>query len=684
MKYEDILALEQATNEKYLETSQREKKRLDVVREVTALPRNSQLHGTQANVGPSEATTRLIGRVAIDIDDPILGKTFYIGSSRVDDGDLQVINWSSPMAQIFYKGTKSQTDLTSAYQARRTFDGTITEIVAFEDEVERGITHDPFEIQIKTQPTIAAPPTPVQRPKVTNSVAPSSQAENLKSDRVEDTKDKAPNVSSSTSTTNPEIVYTTRDPLEPDVEKRGSFGSRVVKMLRAPKTVLSQVMAPRTGKLKSLLSTLQPDQYDLVTWNEESNLVIQGHPGTGKTVIATHRAAYLTSSDRLEKGQRLPPGDVLILGPTENYVDHIRPVVDELSRRGVAIWSIAQFYSALSGIKDIRDSAIKASLAISLPQLSEYVITSFDTWRRERSENQLREFIDYLRSEDRLTGLRDIEFEHDIKVFIREMKSYDHACRTTKYFPLLALCGLLLSNAEIANRFRHIIVDEAQDLSTMDLYILRVLSSHGLQFSLVGDINQRRSDYTYDNWDEIMHVIEPNTQESSFVIKKIEIGYRSTKQILDFAGTLLPKNERNAETLREGPDPIIIKVSEQYLLKTAIEIAQQLSKRLGGLTAVITMEPISVTDYCRTLHWRRGGTFHSWIPANAQNEIIILHPDLARGLEFDGVVVIQPSDFPFTLGRHGVLYTSLTRATKELAVVHSTPLPLGLKAKIKK
>lgn len=59
---------------------------------------------------------------------------------------------------------------------------------------------------------------------------------------------------------------------------------------------------------------------------------------------------------------------------------------------------------------------------------------------------------------------------------------------------------------------------------------------------------------------------------------------------------------------------------------------------------------------------------------------MVLHPNEARGLEFDGVVVVEPADFPEDLGRLGQLYTSLTRAVQELTVLHSRPLPKGMRA----
>jgi DNA helicase IV len=60
-------------------------------------------------------------------------------------------------------------------------------------------------------------------------------------------------------------------------------------------------------------------------------------------------------------------------------------------------------------------------------------------------------------------------------------------------------------------------------------------------------------------------------------------------------------------------------------------------------------------------------------------EVTVAVPDDARGLEFDAVVVVEPSEFPENFGRQGPLYTALTRANRELSVVHSNALPDGLR-----
>ncbi|MYJ13309.1 MAG: hypothetical protein F4078_03170 [Acidimicrobiia bacterium] len=68
-------------------------------------------------------------------------------------------------------------------------------------------------------------------------------------------------------------------------------------------------------------------------------------------------------------------------------------------------------------------------------------------------------------------------------------------------------------------------------------------------------------------------------------------------------------------------------------------------------------------------------------PRKPQQRVMLARPVDARGLEFDGVVVVEPADFKKNLGRHGSLYTSLTRANKKLVVVHSKPLPEKLRGR---
>jgi len=112
----------------------------------------------------------------------------------------------------------------------------------------------------------------------------------------------------------------------------------------------------------------------------------------------------------------------------------------------------------------------------------------------------------------------------------------------------------------------------------------------------------------------------------------------------------------------------------------AVAAASKLIDRVGGGTvAVITVDTRAITVLLASQGWSTTSASSS-IWKNGERTLRVIPPGRARGLEFDGVVVVEPADFPENVGRQGVLYTALTRANRLLTVVHRKPLPKGLKA----
>lgn len=119
--------------------------------------------------------------------------------------------------------------------------------------------------------------------------------------------------------------------------------------MRAVEAVRDALNAPRSSALASVLSTLQPDQYDLVTRSPQVPLMIQGHPGTGKTIIGVHRAAFLVGEE--QRNTKLKR--VLLLGPTEDYVRHVSRTIKSLDLdHRVTVKSLSSWMVELAGMKD--------------------------------------------------------------------------------------------------------------------------------------------------------------------------------------------------------------------------------------------------------------------------------------------------------------------------------------------
>ena len=157
-------------------------------------------------------------------------------------------------------------------------------------------------------------------------------------------------------------------------------------------------------------------------------------------------------------------------------------------------------------------------------------------------------------------------------------------------------------------------------------------------------------------------------------------GYRSTKPILDFANRLLPRPERKINAFQEiGPEPRINTVKKDAVGDQAVrEVERLLSAYPQGTLAVICQSSRPVTMGLRKRGWS-GSSLNGETWSRDGREVKVLAQEAARGLEFDAVVVVEPSEFPKNYGRFGPLYTALTRANRELSIVHSEKLPQELR-----
>ncbi len=99
----------------------------------------------------------------------------------------------------------------------------------------------------------------------------------------------------------------------------------------------TEIERPRVGPMRDIVATIQPDQDDLVRADLDTSLCIQGAPGTGKTAVGLHRAAYLlyTFPDRLRRS------GVLVVGPNAAFLHYIAQVLPSLGEVGITQSTIA-------------------------------------------------------------------------------------------------------------------------------------------------------------------------------------------------------------------------------------------------------------------------------------------------------------------------------------------------------
>lgn len=101
---------------------------------------------------------------------------------------------------------------------------------------------------------------------------------------------------------------------------------------------------PRTGRMASIVETIQREQDEIIRDNTRGVMVVEGGPGTGKTAVALHRVAYLLYTWR----EQLARTGVLIVGPNSTFLDYISHVLPELGETGVVLSTVSQLYPGVA------------------------------------------------------------------------------------------------------------------------------------------------------------------------------------------------------------------------------------------------------------------------------------------------------------------------------------------------
>jgi DNA helicase IV len=225
--------------------------------------------------------------------------------------------------------------------------------------------------------------------------------------------------------------------------------------------------------------------------------------------------------------------------------------------------------------------------------------------------------------------------------------------------PLIDEARTLLDGAP--RSYGHVIVDEAQDLSPMQLLAISRRAIDG-SLTILGDVAQATGPVVYRRWQELEPYLP---DEAELSIEELRHAYRVPAEIMDFALPLLDRIAPEVEpplAYRKGGDPPrLVQVQEDELLPAALREAATLAEQ-DGLLAVIVPRALA-----------------GWLPQGElfdEISVPVLTPRQAKGLEFDHVVVVEPAAVADD-GDRGLreLYVALTRPTKTLVVVHARPLP---------
>ncbi|MHB8681022.1 MAG: HelD family protein [Acidimicrobiales bacterium] len=557
-----------------------------------------------------------------------------------------------------------------------------------------------------------------------------------------------------------------------------------------PGALLAALEGARTGHMRDIVSTIQREQDEIIRSPLPGVLVVQGGPGTGKTAVALHRAAYLLYTHRFP----LERQGVLVIGPNPLFLRYIEHVLPSLGESGVTLSTITGLVhgaqvrgeepSAVARLKgDARMATVVARAVRSrqrplrrnaeipfgagvlhlTPEDSAVVVSA--ARRRPGSHNTRRRFVeqlvvrrladDYLRT----LGLHGIgngaasgngshtdadEDGFDLAEFSAQVRRLPEvADALDRMWPrlsaeellhdlfgapaLLRLAGRgVLSGAELSTLARprraslaeipwttadmalldearvllgprrggraangtdhddprtygHIVVDEAQDLSPMQLRMVGRRSLSG-SITVVGDIAQATGPWAPAGWDEVTAHL-PAQRQARLV--ELTVSYRTPAEVVEVASRILeaalPGVKPPTAVRRTGVAPSVTPVPSAELADRVAAAALELVSDVAPGTVAVLAPGSLLAELSLALD-RAGAQASDPRRDGLGAPLSLLPVDLANGLEFDAVVVAEPAavvaESPQGLRQ---LYVAVTRPTRRLALVHAEPLPAPLR-----
>ena len=518
----------------------------------------------------------------------------------------------------------------------------------------------------------------------------------------------------------------------------------------------AEIERPRTGPMRDIVATIQPEQDNLVRAPLQPSLCVQGAPGTGKTAIGLHRIAYLlyTERERLGRG-----GGVVIVGPNRSFLSYIRKVLPALGEVDVRQTTVDELIARdlVAVPEDPRASRIKGdarmaevlrrALWLNVGTPTDGILYAKGSRRFRVPDYEVQEIVAALRGSTRYDAGRNAvaqRIAHAVlvrmeargespddrvqnavarskpvkqlldevwpkvvaeQVLFRVLSDADflaeaaggifspeeqadlrwaRPARSWKSVTWSEADAVLLDElADLIERrtgsLGHLVVDEAQDLSAMQLRALGRRCRTG-SATVLGDLAQATTPWATGSWADVFeHLDMPDTQ-----LTELDRGFRVPAQIIEFAARLLPDIAPTLgppKGIRELPGALkITPAAERDFLDTLAASCHEALDGEGSVAVIAADAEIAAIRDGLLAAGLRPALLGAADDAMESARLVCVPALLAKGLEFDAVVVAEPARIveaePRGLHR---LYVVLTRAVTSLHVVHAAPLPTALR-----
>ena len=515
--------------------------------------------------------------------------------------------------------------------------------------------------------------------------------------------------------------------------------------------LVAEVERPRSGPMRDIVATIQPDQDLLVRSDASTTVCVQGAPGTGKTAVGLHRAAWLLHAFR----DRLSRSGVLVIGPNRAFLDHVGAVLPTLGEVQVGHTTVDGLVSATpaKGSDSMAAATLKGDTRMSevlrhavwahVADPTEALVVPRGIHRWRVPVPTVQALVDELRHRgvryDAARQMLPHRLAHVVLVLMERAgdtpddRVQDAVARSApvrayaaSLWPVLeprqVLVELLSSAAALAAHAEgvltpdeqrillwdnpprskgtarwssadlvlldeigdlltrtaslgHVILDEAQDLSPMQLRAVGRRCSTGAA-TVLGDIGQGTTPWATTSWAETLdHLGKPDGKVAELVR-----GFRVPSAVLAYAARLLPLMAPGLgvpASIRE--DPGLLEVRDVPSVRAALpEVVRSALAAPGSVGVIVVDDGVAATSTVLA----RAGIDHGVLGADhgdVDHRVDVVPATVAKGLEFDRVIVLEPAAIAAAEPdeRTGLrrLYVVLTRAVSGLTVLHEHPLP---------
>lgn len=455
-------------------------------------------------------------------------------------------------------------------------------------------------------------------------------------------------------------------------------------------------------KLTNIISTIQKEQNQIIRNVDDKNLLVQGTAGSGKTVVALHRIAYL-----LYRDAKLESKNILIISPNEIFSDYISDVLPELGEKNTKCFTLTSYLESylnsykiepyvkyISRIEDeeCKDTSKKLNVSKELKRFVKNYYNEFnftrkftigtetfhskdinymfnEKYKRLCIKDRFRRIAEYICNQ---LGIKNKDFYNKIKNYLisnsninldiyevykeflksQKLSTFLIDNDTIKYEDVMNILNIYfyVNGVKKDLSLKHVVIDEAQDYTLTEIDVIKKMFPEA-SFTILGDDNQNINSFDKSKIKDYSELFK------SFKYIELNKTYRSTEKIVEFSNKILGLDNVCAVRNTLGDDVEIMKLSIDNLKKC---IKNSNYKK----TAIITDNMTKARKLYKELN-DKDIQLIDFDTNTFDKNIFIIPSYLSKGLEFEYVIIYKEDEYK----NKNLYYVSTTRAQQKLTIL---------------